>query len=43
MGSRKVSGEEWESESTPPATPTSMRPRAIASAMTVTVRNPVMQ
>ena len=43
VGSLNVAGSAPESHSTPPAIPDWMRPRAIASAITVAVRSPVMQ
>ncbi len=43
VGSRNVAGSAPLSHSTPPAIPALMRPRPMASAMTVAVRSPVMQ
>jgi len=43
VGSLNVAGSAPLSHSTPPAMPALMRPRAMASAMIVAVRRPVMQ
>jgi hypothetical protein len=43
VGSRKVAGSAPESHSAPPAIPEPMRPRAMASAMIVVERSPLMQ